>query len=92
MSDRNFWRPWDPPVFNLNIFGYRSCFGSYDPPHGDYYSKPSQPQYEVITRVAPAEGIIAAGRRFEALQFEERTHALSKPYFFWLGYDAHHNH
>lgn len=80
MSDRNFWRPWEMPVV-----GY-AVFGSYDPPHGDYYSKPSQPKY------VPSEGVIAAVRRFEALQFEERTHALSKPYFFWLGYDAHHNH
>ena len=69
----------------------------YDPPHGDYYSKPSQPKYAVPDYDA-IEGRWHgyAAREVERVRHEGNlkrqgyAEPFAVPYYFWLGIDAEH--
>jgi hypothetical protein len=73
----------------------------YDPPHGDYYSKPSQPKYEAPCGGLTSDQIIARDRAAIEREVERvrregnlirQAHAepFAVAYYFWLGIDAEH--
>jgi hypothetical protein len=64
----------------------------YDPPHGDYYSRPSQPRYAAPCGGKTAKQIIDEEvervRRESQLKRQEFAEPFAAPYYFWLGIDA----